>query len=174
MSSTDAFLFPDAAQAGAAAALPGEQDLGPLAWVIDELRRSLEGAARTLGRFAREPAAEPALDTLALQQALHQAGGALEMVEMRAPAQLVQAMEAALLRLAQEHERCTPEAAAISLAEILSPSRRIASAEGPRKRMPASVTRSTKRGSSATKPQPGQTASAPARRSASRMPSWSR
>ena len=36
-------------------------------------------------------------------------------------------------------ETGTPEAAAISLAEILSPSRRMASAEGPRKRMPASV-----------------------------------
>ncbi len=114
MSSTDVFLPPDAAPV--AGALPGEQDLGPLAWVIDELRRSLEGAARTLGRFAREPAgepaAQPALDTLALQQALHQAGGALEMVEMRAPALLVQALEAALLRLAQEPGRCTPEAAA--------------------------------------------------------------
>ena len=72
-------------------------------------------------------------------------------------------------RLPLHGETGTPEAPAICLAAILSPSRRIAAAEGPRKRMPASVTRSTKRGSSATKPQPGHTASAPARRSASRM-----
>jgi chemosensory pili system protein ChpA (sensor histidine kinase/response regulator) len=28
-------------------------DLGPLAWVLDELRKSLEGAAKALKRFVR-------------------------------------------------------------------------------------------------------------------------
>ncbi|WP_159911294.1 Hpt domain-containing protein [Pantoea sp. 18069] len=115
MSSTDAF-FPHAAETASADAAQGEQDLGPLAWVIDELRKSLEGAAKALARCAREAeltqdGAAAALDTLAVQQALHQAGGALEMVDMPAPARLVHAMEAAVLRLAQDPQRCTPEAA---------------------------------------------------------------
>ncbi|MET1115919.1 MAG: Hpt domain-containing protein [Comamonas sp.] len=119
MSSTDAIFSPETPGAAAPApAAPGEQDLGPLAWVIDELRKSLEGTAKAFARFARGSELHPepghaALDTLALQQALHQAGGALQMVEMPMPALLVQAMEAALLRLAQEPERCTPDAAAL-------------------------------------------------------------
>ncbi|MEG1769350.1 MAG: Hpt domain-containing protein, partial [Comamonas sp.] len=111
MSSTDAF-FPSAS----ADAAQGEQDLGPLAWVIDELRKSLEGAAKSLARFAREAELTPdggqaVLDTVAVQQALHQVGGALEMVDLRAAARLVHAMEAAVLRLEQDPQRCTPEAA---------------------------------------------------------------
>ncbi|MEG2631125.1 MAG: hybrid sensor histidine kinase/response regulator, partial [Comamonas sp.] len=115
MSSTDAFL-PHAAEKNSADAAQGEQDLGPLAWVIDELRKSLEGAAKLLARFAREAELAPeggqaALDTLAVQQALHQVGGALEMVDLRAAARLVHAMEAAVLRLEQDPQRCTAEAA---------------------------------------------------------------
>ena len=48
------------------------------------------------------------------------------------------------------------------------------SPDGPRKRMPSATTRSANAGSSATNPQPGQTASAPARRSAAITRSWSR
>ena len=55
----------------------------------------------------------------------------------------------------------TPARSASSLAAILSPSARIVAPDGPRNEMPASVTRSTKTASSATKPQPGHTASAP-------------
>jgi len=29
-------------------------DLGPLAWVFDELRKSLDGATKTIKRFVRE------------------------------------------------------------------------------------------------------------------------
>ena len=32
----------------------GEQDLGPLAWVLDELRKSLDGAVKSLRRFVYE------------------------------------------------------------------------------------------------------------------------
>ena len=63
-------------------------DLGPLAWVLDELRKSLEGATKATRRFVRD--AELArgsdleeLDTSHLRIArtqLHQAVGALEMV----------------------------------------------------------------------------------------------
>src|ERR1700761_7205965 len=56
----------------------------------------------------------------------------------------------------------TPTSSAISLAPILSPSRRIASALGPMKVTPAFSHSSAKAGSSAPKPQATQGASAPA------------
>ena len=55
------------------------------------------------------------LDTSALRvarQQLHQAGGALEMVSMHAPAQLIRGMEGAVNRFVQHPELCTHEAAA--------------------------------------------------------------
>ena len=55
----------------------------------------------------------------------------------------------------------TPTSSAISLAPILSPSWRIASALGPMKVTPIRWHSSAKSGSSATKPQPTQAASAP-------------
>ena len=55
----------------------------------------------------------------------------------------------------------TPTSSAISLAPILSPSLRIASASGPMKVTPIFSHSSANTGSSATKPQPTQAASAP-------------
>ena len=55
----------------------------------------------------------------------------------------------------------TPTSSAISFEPILSPRRRMASALGPMKVTPCLSQRSTNAGSSATKPQPGHTASAP-------------
>ena len=55
----------------------------------------------------------------------------------------------------------TPTSSAISLAPILSPSRRIASALGPMNVTPTFSHSSAKAGSSATNPQPTQAASAP-------------
>ncbi|TAL71474.1 MAG: response regulator [Burkholderiaceae bacterium] len=98
---------------------PMAPDLGPLAWVLDEIRKSLDGAARSLKRFARE--AETArgsnlaeIDTGQLRIArlqLHQSVGALEMVGLEAPAQLLRAMEAAVQRFFQHPQLCTDEAA---------------------------------------------------------------
>ena len=68
----------------------------------------------------------------------------------------------------------TPTSSAISLEPILSPSRRIASALGPMKAMPSRSHSSTKEGSSARKPQPGHTASAPVSTSAFSMTARSR
>ena len=94
-------------------------DLGPLAWVFDELRKSLEGANKAIKRFVRESeqsrqndleAADPASLRLARQQ-LHQAVGALEMVGLAAPAQVLRAMEAAVQRFVQRPLTCTDEAA---------------------------------------------------------------
>lgn len=98
----------------------GEQDLGPLAWVLDELRKSLEGSVKAMRRFVRdaELARESdlaSLDASALRiarQQLHQAGGALEMVGMGQPALIVRALENAVQRFVQRPELCSDEAAA--------------------------------------------------------------
>ena len=72
-------------------------DLGPLAWVFDELRKSLDAANKAIRRFVREneqsrhgdlEAVDPAALRMARQQ-LHQAVGALEVVGLGAPAQVL-------------------------------------------------------------------------------------
>lgn len=111
MSSTDAIFSPVPAAAGAAAPLPSKQDPGLPRWDMQALRTALEGTAGILARCARAPAPGPArLDTSALQQVLQQAAGTLQRMEMRGPTLLVQAMQAALLRLDQEPAGCTPDA----------------------------------------------------------------
>lgn len=117
-------------------AAPGDpvlNDLGPLAWVLDELRKSLDGATKAMQRFVRD--AELArgsglseLDASHLRvarQQLHQAVGALEMVGMAAPAKLLHAMEAAVQKFVQHPEQCSDDAAnrieraSFALAEFL-------------------------------------------------------
>lgn len=108
----------DVKNAPAADWTQGDQDLGPLAWVLDELRKSLGGAVKSMRRFVRdtETANESdlaALDAGALRiarQQLHQASGALEMVGMGPPALVLRAMEAAVQRFVQRPELCTDEA----------------------------------------------------------------
>jgi chemosensory pili system protein ChpA (sensor histidine kinase/response regulator) len=77
--------------------------------VFDELRKSLDGANKAIRRFVRETeqarhsdleAVDPASLRIARQQ-LHQAVGALEMVGLSAPAQVLRAMEAAVQRFVQ-------------------------------------------------------------------------
>jgi chemosensory pili system protein ChpA (sensor histidine kinase/response regulator) len=94
-------------------------DLGPLAWVLDELRKSLDGATKALRRFVRD--AEQArgsdlasVDTAQLRtsrQQLHQAVGALEMVGFTQPAIVLRGMEAAVQKFVTKPELCTEEAA---------------------------------------------------------------
>ena len=113
MSSTDAV---NAVHAEGALA---EQDLGPLAWVLEELRKSLDGAVKALRRFVHEAdlARESDLATLDVaalrmaRQQLHQACGALEMVGMASPALVLRAMESAVQRFVQRPELCTDDAA---------------------------------------------------------------
>jgi chemosensory pili system protein ChpA (sensor histidine kinase/response regulator) len=104
----------DSSQTGAPIA-----DLGPLAWVFDELRKSLEGANKAIKRFVRETeksrnndleAVDPNSLRVARQQ-LHQAVGALEMVGLAAPAQVLRAMEAAVQRFVQRPNVCDEDAA---------------------------------------------------------------
>jgi len=94
-------------------------DLGPLAWVFEELRKSLDGANKAIRRFVREndharhsdlEAVDPAALRIARQQ-LHQAVGALEVVGLAAPAQVLRGMESAVQRFVQKPETCNDEAA---------------------------------------------------------------
>ena len=105
-------------------ALTGENttessDLGPLAWVLDELRKSLDGATQALRRFVRDAELARGSDLAALdasqlriaRQQLHQAVGALEMVGMTAPAKMLRGMEALAQRFVQRPELCSDDAA---------------------------------------------------------------
>ncbi len=95
------------------------KDLGPLAWVLDELRKSLDGATRALRRFVRDAELARGLDLAALdasqlriaRQQLHQAVGALEMVGLAVPAKILRAMEALAQRFVQSPELCSDDAA---------------------------------------------------------------
>jgi chemosensory pili system protein ChpA (sensor histidine kinase/response regulator) len=111
----------DATNTNAAEWAHGEQDLGPLAWVLDELRKSLDGAAKAMRRFVRDAELARESDLASLdagslriaRQQLHQACGALEMVGMAPPALLLRAMESAVQRFVQRPEQCSDEAAAV-------------------------------------------------------------
>ena len=103
---------------------PGEgelatSDLGPLAWVMDELRKSLDGATKALRRFVRDAELARGSDLAELdasqlriaRQQLHQAVGALEMVGLGAPAKVLRAMEALAQKFVQRPELCSDDAA---------------------------------------------------------------
>ena len=94
-------------------------DLGPLAWVLDELRKSLDGATKALRRFVRDAELARGSDLSELdashlriaRQQLHQAVGALEMVGLEAPAKVLRAMESLAQRFVQRPELCSEDAA---------------------------------------------------------------
>jgi chemosensory pili system protein ChpA (sensor histidine kinase/response regulator) len=97
-------------------------DLSALAWVQNELRRSLENAHKALRRYLKESesATRSDLDTVdpaALRTArtqMHQGVGALELVGLPAAARLLRASEAAVQRMLSTSRRwwtkprCTP------------------------------------------------------------------
>ncbi len=96
-----------------------EPDLGPLAWVLDELRKSLDGAIKALKRFVRDAELARGSDLAALdasqlriaRQQLHQAVGALEMVGLEVPARMLRGMEALTQKFVQRPEFCSDQAA---------------------------------------------------------------
>ena len=108
-------------------------DLGPLAWVLDELKKSLDGATKAMRRFVRDADLARGSDLAELdasqlriaRQQLHQAVGALEMVGLGAPAKVMRAMEALAQKFVQRPELCSDDAAtkveraAFALAEYL-------------------------------------------------------
>ena len=98
--------------------VPGN-DLGPLAWVLDELRKSLDSATKALRRFVRDAEQARGSDLAEVdasqlriaRQQLHQAVGALEMVGMEAPAKVLRATEALAQKFVQHPELCSEDAA---------------------------------------------------------------
>lgn len=99
--------------------LQAVNDLGPLAWVLDELRKSLDSATKAMRRFVRdaELARGSELESLdasqlrIARQQLHQAVGALEMVGLSAPAKVLRAMEELAQKFVQRPELCSDDAA---------------------------------------------------------------
>ena len=95
-------------------------DLGPLAWVLDELRKSLESASSALRRFVRDAAQARGQDMSSIdngqlriaRQHMHQAVGALEMGGLAAPAHMLRTMETAAQKFIERPELCTEAAAA--------------------------------------------------------------
>ena len=104
-----------------AGSVAGVADLGPLAWVLDELRKSLEVANKSLKRYVRDAEAARGTDLASVdasqlrmaRQHMHQAVGALEMVGLLAPAHMLRAMEAAVQQFVQRPERCNEASAAL-------------------------------------------------------------
>ncbi|MBX3653140.1 MAG: Hpt domain-containing protein [Ramlibacter sp.] len=95
-------------------------DLGPLAWVLDELRKSLDTASSALRRFVRDADLARGSDLASVdggqlriaRQQLHQAVGALEMVGLGAPAHMLRAMESAAQKFVERPELCSEASAA--------------------------------------------------------------
>ncbi|MEO8248157.1 MAG: Hpt domain-containing protein [Burkholderiales bacterium] len=96
-------------------------DLGPLAWVLEELRKVLGGTGKTLRRFARETemaradgVVPPAVTLLStLPQQLYQSAAALEMVDQSSAAVLLRALESTVNAFLRRPDLCTENAAAI-------------------------------------------------------------
>ncbi len=94
-------------------------DLGPLAWVLDETRKSIDGATKSLKRFAHDAEAARGVDLASVdasqlrmaRQRLHQVAGALDMVGQAVPARMVRGMEGAVQQFVQHPEKCTESAA---------------------------------------------------------------
>ena len=93
-------------------------DLGPLAWVFEELRKSLDASIKGIKRFVREANATPGSDLAAAdpqllraaRQQLHQAFGALSMLNLRETGLLVGAMEQVVQRFIQKPALTTEDA----------------------------------------------------------------
>ncbi|RZL95829.1 MAG: response regulator [Variovorax sp.] len=106
-------MVPIHAHAPVARPAPAAEDLGPLAWVLEEIQKSVDATSKSLRRFSRESAASADVDTGPLRiarQQLHQAVGALQMVGQSAPALVLGAMEFAVQGFAQEPMRCSEAA----------------------------------------------------------------
>jgi chemosensory pili system protein ChpA (sensor histidine kinase/response regulator) len=93
--------------------VPATEDLGPLAWVLGEIQKSLDGVGKSLRRFVRDvgTAAEPDSGSLqTARQQLHQAVGALQMVGHASPALVLGAIEFAVQGFIADPQRCTEAA----------------------------------------------------------------
>ena len=93
-------------------------DLSALAWVYEEVRRSLEAAHKALRRFVKESEAlagsdVDVVDPSVLRSArvhVHQSAGALELVGLAPLATVLRASEAAIVRYVAKPQKLTPQA----------------------------------------------------------------
>ncbi|MGB3067606.1 MAG: Hpt domain-containing protein [Ottowia sp.] len=94
-------------------------DLGPLAWILEETRKSIEASAKALKRFARETElahggelsdADAGQLRVARQQ-LHQVVGALEMIGQGMAARMARGMESAVQQFVLNPGQCNEAAA---------------------------------------------------------------
>ncbi|MBT2334361.1 Hpt domain-containing protein [Variovorax paradoxus] len=93
--------------------VPANEDLGPLAWVLGEIQKSLDSVGKSLRRFVRDVGSASELESGPLQvarQQLHQSVGALQMVGNTAPALVLGAIEFAVQGFIAEPQRCTDSA----------------------------------------------------------------
>ncbi|RMX18574.1 response regulator [Vandammella animalimorsus] len=96
------------------------QDLGPLAWVLAELRHTYGQAMEYLQGFATrvddpaqsEALAEQAGDLAQAKNLIHQTCGALEMVGAFIPAFVLRQCEYAVAKMVQRPQACSPQAVA--------------------------------------------------------------
>jgi chemosensory pili system protein ChpA (sensor histidine kinase/response regulator) len=93
------------------------RDLGPLSWVLEELRKSFDTSIKGLKRFVRESSAVDsdlaAADVSQLRSAkshLHQVTGALRLLELEEAVALVNAMESAVNKFAHRPALVTEDA----------------------------------------------------------------
>ncbi len=95
-----------------------QDDLSPLAWVVDEVRRSLEAAHKALRRYLKEAEASGGSDVSSVDPSMlrqvrtqiHQSVGALELVGLGVAAQPLRAAEAAVQRLSAKPSLITLKA----------------------------------------------------------------
>ena len=99
---------------------PSSIDLSAVAWVHEELRRSIDAAHKALRRFLREAETARGADVDAVDPAvlrgaraqLHQGVGALELVGLPAAARVLRASEALVQRAAGKPETLTAKVVA--------------------------------------------------------------
>jgi chemosensory pili system protein ChpA (sensor histidine kinase/response regulator) len=98
--------------------MESSDDLSALAWVQDELRRSLDAAHKALRRFVKETEAMgetdiDAIDPSVLRGAraqIHQGVGALELIGLPTAANVLRASEGAVQRFVTKPHKLTPQA----------------------------------------------------------------
>ena len=84
------------------------QDIAPLAWVIDEIRGSLSQAVTGIKTFVANKQDGETLRSARNQ--VHQANGALQLLDLRGVALLTESIEALLRRWESEPRECLPAA----------------------------------------------------------------
>ena len=106
-------------------------DLSSIAWVHEELRRSLEAAHKSLRRFLKDAEAVTGSDIdsvdpgvlRAARSQIHQGVGALELVGLPAAAIVLRASETAVQRAIAKPPSLTPELVVRSRARVVRPAR---------------------------------------------------